>query len=169
MIDLAAMRAELEADEGRRSRVYLDTAGHRTIGVGWNLDANPIPLEIVLRLGTAWSLEADGLPGWAIDRLLELSINRACAIVDALCPRWGELDEDRRRVLVNLAFNLGPIGLARFKRFWSAIGQYLDSRLGSALDRAADEILGSLAAIQAPARYARLAARMRSGRPELAI
>src|SRR6187551_1498786 len=37
-INMKALKAQLERHEGNRSKVYNDTAGHPTIGIGFNLD-----------------------------------------------------------------------------------------------------------------------------------
>jgi len=140
--DRAKLRAELERDEGRRSKPYRDTAGLLTIGVGWNLDAN-------------------GLPAACIDHLLDRGIDDASAALDVIEHRWRELDADRQRVLLNMAFNLGAQRLARFTRLLDAIGDYLDGQGAEALDRAAAEMQASAWFSQVGERGKRLVARMR--------
>ncbi len=140
--DRSVMRSELERDEGRKRFPYRDTRGYLTIGCGWNLDSN-------------------GLPDDIIDSLLDRSIDRACATLDVIEPRWRSLDEPRQRVLVNMAFNLGPLGIAKFKRFWAAIGEYLSGGGGECLERAADEMQRSAWAGQVGQRAQRLIEVMR--------
>lgn len=141
--DAAKLRHELETDEGRVRSPYRDTEGHLTIGVGWNLDAVPLPDEI-------------------IDRLLDISIERAEAALDSIEPRWRKLDQDRQRVLLNLAFNLGPVRFVAFHRFWAAMREFLDTAAQDALQRAAAELVDSRAARQTGQRYVRLADRLRA-------
>lgn len=143
--DRAALRAELELDEGRRSRAYQDSRGIWTVGVGFNLEANALPDDV-------------------IDRLLDISIDNAVLALDVLEPRWRELDDDRQRVLVNMAFNLGALGFAKFGRMRAAVRSYLDGGGQAALALAADEMLRSRWAEQVGKRAVRLADRMR-GRP----
>lgn len=137
------LRAELVRDEGRRQYPYRDTVGKLTIGCGWNLDDN-------------------GLPDDVIDVLLDRAIDHAVQAVEAIEPRWQGLTPERQRVLVNMAFNLGPLKLALFKKFWAAVGEYLSGGDASALDRAAGHMLDSLWAKQVGARAHRLAYMMRS-------
>ena len=141
--DRAKLYVELERDEGRRARAYRDSLGVLTVGIGFNLEANDLPDDV-------------------IDRLFDVSIDRAVLDLDALEPRWRDMTPDRQRVLLNMAFNLGRKRLSGFKRFLAAIGEYLDGDDASALDRAAAEMLDSDWAVQVGARAKRLAARMRS-------
>jgi lysozyme len=143
--DRGALRAELERDEGRRNRLYPDSVGKLTIGVGWNIEDNGLPDEI-------------------IDRLLDIAIDRAVRTLDALEPRWRELDDDRRRVLLNMAYNLGPLQLAKFHRFRQAIADWIEHQEPEALERGAREMLNSRWAKQVGDRAIRLADRWR-GRP----
>lgn len=139
--DRGRLRGELERDEGRRQKMYEDSLGVATIGIGHQV--------------------ARGLPDPVIDLLLDYDIDEAQKTLDAIEPRWRDLDPDRQRVLLNLAFNLGPVRLVQFHRFWQAIGDFLDGASESALNRAADELLNSRAAAQTAGRYNRLAARLR--------
>lgn len=100
------LAVELQRDEGLRLFAYDDAngdmiergtivKGHVTIGYGRALDVNGITAE-----------EA----GW----LLENDIARTECELLALIPWYTRLDATRQRVLVNMAFNLGPEGLMRF-------------------------------------------------------
>ena len=140
--DRAALRAELERDEGRRAKAYQDTEGIWTVGVGWNLQANALPEDV-------------------IDRLLEVSIDQAEATLDGWLRDWRELDDARQRALLNMAFNLGATRLSGFTRLKSCLVGYLATRTESWLGHAADEMLASRWATQVGPRADRLAAIMR--------
>ena len=99
--DVDELVEELTRDEGRESFLYQDSVSKWTIGVGWNIQDNGLPDEI-------------------IDRLLQIGIYNAEKILDGIHPRWRELSDVRQRVLVNMAFNMGP-KLAGFKKMWTAI------------------------------------------------
>lgn len=131
------IRSDLERDEGRRTMPYLDTEGVLTIGVGWNLQDN-------------------GLPERIIDQLLALSINTAQQDAYHLFHGYSELTDSRKRVAVNMAFNLGRARLATFRRMISAVN-IEDWGL------AADEMLDSKWARQVGDRAVRLADLMRIG------
>jgi GH24 family phage-related lysozyme (muramidase) len=152
MYNTADLRAELSRDEARRTRPYRDSEGILTVGVGWNLEAHGLPLEVIERL-----LTAHGLPEPDVDLLLDMGIARAEADMDALLPGWREtLDPVRQRVLLNMAFNLGRARLDAFARMWAAV---------RARDwtTAAAEMMDSKWARQVGVRAARLERMMREG------
>ena len=136
--DRQMLRAELSRDEGRKQFPYRDSEGILTIGVGWNLEAN-------------------GLPENIIDMLLDLGIQRAETDLGVLYPGWREhLNAARQRALLNMAFNLGRLRLAKFHNMWQAIRDH-------DWDRAALEMLDSKWARQVGARAHRLSEMMRLG------
>ena len=103
----------LKTDEGFKPVVYDDSTGFSvaagdtivgspTIGYGWNCAANPMT-------------EAQ-----ASDRLRYDAI-RATQAASALIPSWLSIDDVRQNVLSNMCFNMGPAGLAKFRRMLSAI------------------------------------------------
>lgn len=102
--DPQKLRKELSRDEGRRKKLYKDSVDKWTVGVGWNIDDKGLPEEI-------------------IDRLLDIGINEAESDLNVLYPRWRELDSDRQRVLLNMAFNMGRSVFSKFKKFWKALNQ----------------------------------------------
>lgn len=102
--DLVRLKADLTRDEARRSKPYRDTEGLLTIGVGWNLDHN-------------------GLPDDVIDTLLDRGIDQAEEALDNIDSAWRTLNENRQLVLLNMAFNLGQGRLAGFRNMWAAIRQ----------------------------------------------
>ena len=114
---------------------YQDSVGKWTIGYGRNLTDNGLSKDEVLML---------------------LSSDIADAIDDVrhCFSCYDTLSETRQMVLVSLAFNLGRARLAGFVRFIGAVHR-------GAFDEAAEELLDSKAAKQAPARYKELADMMR--------
>lgn len=142
---LKELQAELEADEGFVSHAYPDSRGYWTIGIGRLIDK---------RLG-------GGISHDEALYLLENDVAKAEKVLNVLESRWHSLDSDRQLVLLNLAFNLGPIRLAGFKRFWAAIRDFLDGKGALYLSVAADEMLASEWASQVGKRATRLADRMR--------
>lgn len=115
---------------------YQDSVGRWTIGYGRNLTDNGMSKDEVLGL---------------------LSSDIADAIDDVrhCFSCYDTLSETRQMVLVSLAFNLGRSRLAGFVRFIGAVhrGDWED---------AAEELLDSKAAKQAPSRYEELARMMRT-------
>lgn len=139
MTDAQAM---IVAQEGtgpmREGRFYLytDTVGKTTIGYGRNLDAKGISHN---------------------EALMFLSSDIADALEDVrhCFSCYDQLTRPRQLALISMAYNLGRTGLSKFVRFIGAmhLGQY---------DEAADHLLNSLAAAQAPARYQELAKMIRT-------
>lgn len=131
------LKSELERDEGRRSKPYKDTEGILTIGVGWNLEANGLPSEI-------------------IERLFDISIAQAEKDARKIFRNFDELKPARQRVVVNMAFNLGHSLLSGFKRMIAAVH-------ASDWMNAAAEMQDSKWAKQVGARADRLSVMMRMG------
>ena len=134
-VDLLA--AALEIDEGERLRLYRDTVGKLTIGVGHNI-------------------EDKGISSATSAFILREDIYEVIEGLNLAIPWWMDLDDVRQRVLANMAFNLGVNGLLGFKRTLRAVreGRYAD---------AADYMLQSKWARQVGKRAVRLSQEMRDG------
>ena len=139
---MTALRDQLMRDEGFRAKPYTDSTGHVSIGYGRNLAAKGIS-----RAEAAFMLEHD--------------ITEARAEVDANLAWSGALDDARRDVLVNMAFNMGigawgGAGLLGFVAMLTACerGDY---------DRASAEMMDSTWATQVGPRAHRLARQMQTG------
>ncbi|MBV8060527.1 MAG: glycoside hydrolase family protein [Alphaproteobacteria bacterium] len=152
-MDMTLMVKELRDDEGEKLASYIDTEDYWTIGVGHLIDpkrgANPAPFGIDLRGGKTITADQSAY-------LLEQDINSKMAQLDAQLPWWRSLSEVRQRVIVNMAFNLGVIGLMGFKNMLAAAqsGNYA---------LAAAAMKASRWASQVGARADRLAAMMVAG------
>lgn len=107
MINRDAMVRQLRLHEGERLKPYRCTAGKLTIGVGRNLEDRGITREESAML-LANDIAAE-------EREL----------LNAL-PWVATLDEVRQRVLLDMSFNMGLIGLLGFKRTLATIqaGEY---------------------------------------------
>lgn len=130
MIDRDAMVRQLRLHEGERLKPYRDTVGKLTIGVGRNLDDRGITREESAML-LANDIAAE-------EREL----------LNAL-PWVATLDEVRQRVLLDMSFNMGLVGLLGFKRTLATIqaGEYqaaammmLDSRWAKQVGRRAERL-----------------------------
>jgi len=132
-----ALLRELVRDEGLRLKPYRCTAGKLTIGVGRNLEDRGITAE-----------EADFL--------LLNDVKRFSAELDERLPWWKGLDPVRRRVILNMAFNLGVDGLLAFKNTLAAVK-------AKDWSKASAGMLSSRWASQVGLRADRLAKMMRTG------
>jgi lysozyme len=99
-VDRDLLRKELIRDEGLRLIAYKDSVGLWTIGVGHLLGE-------VKRMAIITREEATAL--------LEPDIDSALATAKNLVPSFDGLSDARQRVMVNMAFNLGPNRLFGFK------------------------------------------------------
>lgn len=131
------LKAQLSIDEGRKARIYVDTVGKITGGVGRNL--------------TDRDFSAD-----EIDLMLNNDIALVERQLDKALPWWRSMTDARQDAVANMAFNMGIAGLLKFKNtltFMQA-GKY---------EAAAQGMLASLWARQVGRRAARLAEMMRTG------
>lgn len=143
---------QLKRHEGFRKRVYKCTAGRNTIAFGYNLDANPLKLPRariaeMLTQGVT-EQEAEGLLMQCVEQVTEQLTQRLT---------WFErLNEARRAVLINMAFNLGIAGLMQFKGTLHAISVF-------DFEMASRGMLASRWASQVHSRANELALQMKTG------
>ena len=132
------LREKLKQSEGLRLKPYRDSEGYLSIGYGRCLDAK-------------------GISRAEAEILLDADIYHASA--QYLKLPWSKvksLNENRRRVIVEMIFNLGLGGVLNFKRMWAAIER-------ADFDQAADEMLDSKWHKQVKGRAIRMADEMRNG------
>lgn len=134
----------LKRDEGEVLKVYLDSRGIRTGGVGHNLEAHGIDWPV----GTPITQEQSDY--W----LLQDAAN-ASRFLDEHLPWAKDLDSARHDALVNMTFNLG----SKILGFHRTLTFIEDQKW----DAAADAMLDSLWAKQVKARADRLAETIRTG------
>lgn len=142
--DDPVLKTQLMAHEGSRSDVYDDATGRRIVQ-GSTVDGHPT-------IGIGHNLDAAPLCNDAIDAQYRHDVGAVISEIAMAMPWTAKLDATRWRVLADLAFNAGIVGLLQFHRMLEACqkGDYLT---------AAMEIENSQIA---PARRKRLAALMRS-------
>lgn len=135
------LRAQLIKEEGFRNQVYRDSLGVLTIGVG---HTGPEVVE-----GLTWS---DAKVWDTLDADIAKKTNE---VVYAL-PWFGQLNEPRQAVLLQMAFQMGTHGLLQFAKTLAAIhdGKWEDASKAMLLSKWAQ---------QAPNRADRLARQMKSG------
>jgi lysozyme len=138
--DAVDLKSQLLREEGAESCAYQDSLGYWTIGVGRLIDKK----------------KGGRLTDEEIDYLLLNDIKECTADLDKNLPWWRSLTDARRRVLVNMRFNLGMAGLLGFKNTLKFIetGDYA---------KAASNMLLSKWAKQVGQRANRLAAMMEKG------
>ena len=137
----AELIRQLKADEGVKPCVYKDHLGYDTIGVGRLVDSRK---------------PGAGLRPVEIDFLLQNDIDDRIEQLTKRLPWFNRLDDARKGVLLNMAFQLGTDGLLGFKNTLSMVeaGQYANAAQG---------MLQSKWANQTPARAERMAKQMETG------
>lgn len=138
MVNLEKAKKQLILHESEELKLYKDTVGKYTIGIGRNLSDRGITKE-------------------ESDFLFTTDYNIVIKELDRNLSWWKNLDEVRQRVLFDMCFNLGVTKLLAFKNTLEAIrtGRYDDAAAG---------MLNSLWAKQVKGRATRLANMMRTGK-----
>ncbi len=137
MSHLDICRVQIPEDEGRRAKAYQDSVGIWSGGIGRNLqDVAFTDSEIAL--------------------MFETDLERADFAARTLFPTFGALSDNRKAVLVNMAFNLGQQRLSEFHHMRDAVAD-------ANFEAAADAMMDSLWAKQVGARAVRLEKMMREG------
>lgn len=143
-VDRAAMTRQLRLHEGERLKIYRCTSGKWSIGVGRNLEDRGITRE-----EAAYLLNNDIDAEWR-------------DLVRAL-PWVAGLDEVRQRVLLDMSFNMGLVGLLGFKNTLATIraGDYakaaammLDSRWAKQVGQRANRLSRMMATGRTPSELA---------------
>ena len=128
---------QLKIHEGLRLKPYQCTAGKWTIGYGRNLEDN-------------------GITKFEAEQLLTHDVSGVIMQLSEAIDGWHCLNEARKAVLVNMAFNMGVSGLMKFKK---TLG-YVRLKM---YKEASVEMLDSGWAEQVPNRAAELSVQMESG------
>lgn len=156
MINMNEAVQRLAMHEGIRLHPYRCTKGRLTIGIGRNLDNNPITAEEERVVGD-WQ---HGITKEAAFYLLRHDIDRVEDECSRLIPFWQSLDDERQYALLDMAFNLGIYGLLKFKKMLAFIG------VGN-YRQAAVECLASKYAQDVGQRAKRIAKTIETGRFEV--
>lgn len=131
------LKKQLEVDELRSKKIYTDTVGKISGGIGRNLTDR-------------------GFNDDEIDLMYANDVRQAEADARALVPNFDKLNDVRQEVLVNLSFNMGKSRLSGFKKFLAALAI-------QDFSRAADEMKDSAWYGQTKDRAVRLVYAMRFG------
>lgn len=135
---MKSIEEQLELHEGKKNKPYKDSVGKLTIGIGRNL-------------------EDKGLTDDECFYLLRNDIKEVKNQLSRNLSWFSNLDLIRKKVLIDMGFNLGIPGLLRFKKFLSFI------KTGN-FEKAAEEMLDSKWAEQVGKRAERLSKMMATGK-----
>jgi lysozyme len=135
------LASQLRRDEDEKSCAYKDSLGFLTIGVGRLIDPRK---------------PGAGLRPEEISFLLQNDIDDRIDALTRKLPWFQNLDDARKGVLLNMAFQLGTDGLLGFH---DALDLVRQGKYG----QASSEMLDSVWAKQTPQRAQRLAQQMLTG------
>lgn len=93
----------LADDEGFREKAYRDSKGFLTIGFGFNLDVNGLPISVALN--------------WLDYNAFQLESR-----LSKLLSFWDQLNDARKSVLINMAYQMGIGGLLGFHGMLRKLG-----------------------------------------------
>lgn len=139
---LESLLETLKSDEGWRPYVYNDSEGFATIGYGFLVD----------------SRKGVGLPRPVAELWLRYAVNERLAELQRLWPAFDDQPEDIQLAVMNMAYQMGPAGVMKFKRMLAALA-------AGYRKTAADEMLDSAWAKQTPYRARRVVAMIRGSMP----
>lgn len=140
--------SQLARDEGVRLQVYPDPRGFDTIGIGHNLDANPLPFDV-----------SRGITQQQAYQILYADVGRITGQLITDIPwlaSFQTTEPVRFGVFQNLAFNMGAGGVLEFHH------DLADTQAGNYAAAALD-MKASLWYTQVGARAQRLCAQMSTG------
>ena len=113
-IQLKRLMRQLEIDEGRKLKVYLDTEGLKTVGIG-HLITDKDPPEIQnLQVG-------DSITRQQMDNLFHGDLAIAISDFRLIFNIWESLPGEVQEILINMIFNLGRKRFLGFKKLIAAI------------------------------------------------
>jgi len=141
-------------EEGFRSEPYLCSEGYATVGYGLKLSKTPIT-EIELDKYYAFELSQEA----AFEDLCVKIEDKHDIMMNGdlfVCHVYKCADEIRQCALLNMAYQMGLVGLNKFRNMLTAI-------LNKDFNKAADEALDSRWARQTPERAGRVSRLIRTG------
>ena len=153
MIDMNEKIQRLVMHEGCELMPYTCPAGYLTIGVGRNLETNPLTEEEKRACGDY----RHGITKNAAFLLLRNDITRVERECKDKIPFYTSLSDERQYALLDMAFNLGVAGLLKFKKMLGAMASGF-------YEEAAKECLDSKYARDTGKRAKRIAETIRTGR-----
>jgi lysozyme len=98
--------------EGYRNKVYLDTLGKRTVGVGH------------LCVEDFWEDDKEYEEKFLME-ILEKDLSEAIKGTNDLMAEHGcmDINEKAHEILIEMVFQLGKTGVSKFKNMWKALSE----------------------------------------------
>ena len=143
-MDMDRLLQSVKKHEGYRNKVYLDSLGKRTVGVGH------LCVEDFWEDGKEYGEKL-------LLTILEHDLQSAVKSAERLCSDCPDLDDLAKETIVEMVFQLGKTGVSKFRNMGKALKQNPPQ-----YDVAATEMLDSRWAKQTPGRAKEMSDHMRS-------
>ena len=144
-MNMDRLLASVKKHEGYRNKVYLDTLGKRTVGVGH------------LCVEDFWEDDKEYEEKFLMD-ILEADLQNAIKGAKDLMSENGcmDMDEVAEEIIIEMIFQLGKTGVSKFKNMWKALSgldyttaamEMLDSRWAKQTKNRAEAMSAEMAGI----------------------
>ena len=143
-MDMNRLLKSVKEHEGYRNKVYLDSLGKRTVGVGH------LCVEDFWEDGKEYGEKF-------LLTILEDDLKNAIQGAERLCSDCPDLKDLAKETIIEMIFQLGETGVSKFRNMWKALKQSPPQ-----YDVAATEMLDSRWAKQTPNRAKEMSGHMRS-------
>jgi len=141
-MNMERLLKSVKAHEGYRNKVYLDSLGKRTVGVGH------------LCVEDFWE-DGEEYGEKFLLTILEQDLKSAIQGAEELCSDCPALEDQAKEIIVEMVFQLGKTGVSKFRNMWKALKM-------PDYPTAAKEMLDSRWADQTPKRAKEMSDHMRS-------
>ena len=111
-MNIERLLESVKKHEGYRNKVYLDTLGKRTVGVGH------------LCVEDFWEDDKEYEEKFLMT-ILEHDLQTAIKSAKQLIEEFGcdDIDEQAEEILIEMVFQLGKTGVSKFKNMWKALAE----------------------------------------------
>ena len=111
-MDMDRLKDSVKQHEGYRNKVYLDTLGKRTVGVGH------------LCVEDFWEDDKEYDEKFLLE-ILEKDLQQAIRGARSLMEDHGcaDIDEQAEEILIEMVFQLGKTGVSKFRKMWDALAE----------------------------------------------
>ena len=111
-MNLERLLESVKKHEGYRNKVYLDTLGKRTVGVGH------------LCVEDFWEDDKEYEEKFLMT-ILEHDLQTAIKSAKQLIEEFGcnDIDEQAEEILIEMVFQLGKTGVSKFRNMWKALAE----------------------------------------------
>ena len=143
-MNLERLLESVKKHEGYRNKVYLDTLGKRTVGVGH------------LCVEDFWEDDKEYVESFLME-ILQKDLQEAIRGAKELMEEHGcaDIDERAEEILIEMVFQLGMTGVSKFRDMWKCLSEL--NYLGASF-----EMLDSRWAKQTPNRAKDMAEQMKA-------